>query len=63
MMAITWRNLFEAIKQQRLGIASAATAAAVLITFFHAPLVPVIAGCFLALVYLVVKSFWKSVPR
>lgn len=58
-MAITWRNLFETLKQQRLGVASAATAAAVLISLFHAPLVPVITGCFFALAYLVAKSWRK----
>ncbi|HTV56074.1 MAG TPA: hypothetical protein VMI06_14320 [Terriglobia bacterium] len=50
------RNVLEAFKQQRLGLASAITAGALLIVFFHAPLVPVALGCVLALGLLVYRS-------
>jgi hypothetical protein len=57
---MTFRSVIEAIKQERLGLASAFTAGALLIVFFHAPLVPVVVGCALALCLIVYRSAAKA---
>ena len=55
MTELGWR-LAAAIKQQRAGVASSIIAAIVLIWMVDAPAVPVIAGCFVALGYIVLRS-------
>jgi hypothetical protein len=55
-MRMRFRGLVEAFKHEKLGLASAITGGTVLIVFFHAPLVPVVAGCALALCYIVYRS-------
>jgi hypothetical protein len=47
----------EAFKKLRIPVACALTAAFVLIGLFHAPIVPVIAGCAFSLLYLFLKSW------
>lgn len=54
------QRLAGAIKQQRVGLASALTVAIVLIGVVHAPIVPVVAGCLLPLAYLIFRSWSKS---
>jgi hypothetical protein len=53
-------TLFEAIKQQRIGLACALLVAVVLITVVHAPAVPVTIGCLLSLTYLIFKLWSRS---
>jgi hypothetical protein len=47
---------FEILKQQRLAQSSAVIVGLVLITVVHAPIVPVIAGCLLAMGILVLRG-------
>jgi uncharacterized membrane protein len=55
-MPMSLRSVVEAFKQERLGLACAITGGAMLIVFFHAPLVPVLAGSALALCLIVYRS-------
>jgi hypothetical protein len=55
-------RLFEAVKQQRIGLACAITVGAVLITLSHAPVIPVITGCVLALALLIGRAWSKLFP-
>jgi len=50
------QDLLEAIKQQRGALASAIIAAIALIWVVHAPALPVAAGCFVALAYILFRS-------
>jgi len=52
-------RLFEAFKQQRVGLACAITVGAVLITLSHAPIVPVLTGCVMAFAILLVRTWSK----
>lgn len=52
-------RFFEVVKQQRVGMACAITVAAVLIVISHAPIVPVVAGCALAFVFLLGRAWSK----
>ncbi len=54
------RNLFwEAAKQQGPALASAATAAVVVVALFHAPLGATLGGCGLALALLFART-WRN---
>jgi hypothetical protein len=52
-------RFFEAVKQQRVGLACAITVGAVLITLSHAPVIPVITGCVLAFGFLLARAWFK----
>jgi hypothetical protein len=51
--------LWEAAKQQGPVLACAITVAAVVVRLFHAPLVPVVAGCGLAVAILFARTWLK----
>ena len=53
------QNLMRALRQQRIGLGAAISAAVLLIGAFHAPAVPVLIGCTGALIYLLLKA-WNS---
>lgn len=53
-------RMLKALKHERVGMASAITAGTALVVFFHAPLVPVVVGGLVALLYLAYRSGGKS---
>ena len=55
------RCLLEVITQHRVAVASAVIAAIALIWVVHAPVMPVIAGCLLALAYILLRSRGKMI--
>jgi hypothetical protein len=52
-------SLMRALRQQRVGLGAAISAAVLLIGVFHAPAVPVLAGCTGALIYLLLRA-WNA---
>lgn len=55
-MTTASRDVLEAVKQQRVNLAASVIVAILLVLVFRAPLLPVVAGCLLSLVYLVLRS-------
>ncbi|PYV19847.1 MAG: hypothetical protein DMG21_00020 [Acidobacteria bacterium] len=53
-------TLLDAIKGQRAGLTAAITVAILLIFVFHAPVLPVVAGCFICLTYFILRSWSKD---
>ena len=59
-------KVLEALKQQRLVLASALTVAVVVVGLFHAPVGPTLAGCALAMVVIFLRTWlrlrttWRS---
>ena len=51
------QNLMRALRQQRIGVGAAISAAVLLIGVFHAPAVPVLAGCAGGLIYLLLRAW------
>ena len=51
------QNLMRALRQQRIGLGAAISAGVFLIGVFHAPAIPVLAGCTGALIYLLLRAW------
>ena len=51
------QSLLRALRQQRIGVGAAISAAVLLIGVFHAPAVPVLAGCAGGLIYLLLRAW------
>ncbi len=51
------QNLMRALRQQRIGLGAAISAAVLLVGVFHAPAVPVLIGCTGALTYLLLRAW------
>lgn len=57
------QDLLEAIKHQRAALASAIIAAIALIWVIHAPPLPVVVGCFVALAFIFFRSRAKLLSK
>ena len=51
------QSLLRALRRQRIGVGAAISAGVLLIGVFRAPAVPVLVGCTVALIYLLLRAW------